>query len=85
MIEENGVTGEPTAAPGGKSDAEPPDAGAEAVCALCEGRPRQAGHSLCGQCRSGQFRLLAKEGLGAGLLFVSLAILLYMLGRWYAG
>ena len=80
------MTGElPAPAGQGDADTPPADAGPEAVCALCELRPSLAGHSLCRECRAGQVRLLAREGLGAGLLFVSLAILLYMLGRWYAG
>jgi hypothetical protein len=55
------------------------------VCPLCGEEAPAPPRCLCRQCRAAQFRLLCAEAVGAGFFFVGLAILLYLIGRWYAG
>jgi hypothetical protein len=59
--------------------------GSEQLCLLCAERAPAPRRALCGRCRAEQFRLLCAEAIGGGFFFVSLAALLYLLGRWYAG
>ena len=55
------------------------------VCKLCEKEPPQLGKELCSACRSDQRHRMLLEAAGGGASFAALAILLYLLGRWFAG
>ncbi len=60
-------------------------ADAALACTLCDIEPPAPGKRLCRKCRAEQGKLLLLEAVGGGFCFVAVAVLLYLLGRWYAG